>query len=128
MKHVYNFLMQKTLKAFRDAMKGLKTVLKEERNFKIEIFVSVLVVLSSFFLGFETYEVLPLVIVIFMVLTAEIVNTAVEDLCDKIEPNYSSVIGKVKDVMAAYVLLSVIGAIVVGLLVVGAHFHSLLVY
>lgn len=114
--------MQKSLKAFRDAIKGLNTVLREERNFKIEILISFLVVVFAIFFGFDVYEFIPLVIVIFMVLTAEIVNTAVEDLCDKIEPNYSSDIGKIKDVMAAYVLLTVIGAVVIGLLVTFNHF------
>jgi diacylglycerol kinase len=43
-------------------------------------------------------------------------------LCDRVESGHDKVIGKVKDIMAAYVLITVIGAIVVGLLVFYNHF------
>ncbi len=117
--------MKKTLKSFNDALRGLKLVIKEERNFKIEIFVSVLVLVFAWCFNFETFEVIPLVVAIFMVLTAEIVNTAIEDLCNFIEPNHSTAVGKVKDIMAGFVLTTVIGAVVVGSLVVCYHFNGM---
>lgn len=116
--------MKKTFRAFKDAGRGLRTVLKEERNFKIEIIVSFLVILFSLIFQFSINEIILLVIAIFMVLSAEIVNTAVEDICDKIEPNYSSSIGKIKDITASYVLVTGIGAIVIGLLVLTNHFFN----
>ncbi len=105
-----------------DSLRGFKVVLMEERNFKIEIIISLLVLIFVTIFDFSSYEIIPLVIVMFMVITAEVVNTAIEDICNKIEPGYNEVIGKVKDIMAAYVLLTVICSIIVGSIVVFNHF------
>lgn len=114
--------MEKTIKSFLDSVRGLKTVTKEERNFKIEIVFAAVVVFFIFYFQFNITESLFLIVAIIFVLTAEIINTAVEDLCDRVESGHDKVIGKVKDIMAAYVLVTVIGAIVVGLLVFYNHF------
>lgn len=46
----------------------------------------------------------------------EIVNTAIEDICNKIEPNQNPVIGKIKDTMAGYVLVSSVAALIAGII------------
>ena len=71
---------------------------------------------------FSFIETAFCVIAIIIVLCAEIINTAIEDLCNKVEPNQDPVIGKIKDIMATFVLLSVIGAVVLGYLVFRYHF------
>lgn len=114
--------MEKTIKSFRDSLKGLKTVAREERNFKIEIVFACAVLFFIFYFEFTIIESLFLLTAILLVLTAEIINTAVEDLCDRVESNHDKVIGKIKDIMAAYVLVTVIGSIVIGLLVFYNHF------
>jgi diacylglycerol kinase len=115
--------MQKTLKSFHDSLKGLKSVLKEERNFKIEILAAAVVLLVVLYFHFQIYEMIPILICIFLVLSAEIINTVVEDVCDKIEPQHDRIIGKIKDMMAAYVLVTVLGSVVVGVLVFYSHFY-----
>ncbi len=120
--------MQKTLKSFFDALRGLEAVLKEERNFKLEVLASVGVIVFASYFKFDPNEYIPLLIAIFMVLTAEIINTVIEDLCDKIEPNHNSVIKKVKDMMAAYVLVTGVGAIVIGFFVLYSHFYNLIMF
>lgn len=115
-------MIRKTYKSFSDAMFGLKTVLKEETNFKIEIFFATVVLFFMFYFEFSLLESAILLLCVVLVLSSEIVNTAIEDLCNKIEPNENAVIGKIKDVMAAYVLLSVFGSILVGIFVFYHHF------
>ena len=44
-------------------------------------------------------------------------NTVVEDLCDIVEPNQNPLIGKVKDMMAGYVLVSSVVSVIVGLFI-----------
>ena len=53
--------------------------------------------------------------------TAEALNTAFEFLADVASPNYHPLVGKAKDVAAGAVLISAIGAVVIGLLVFGPH-------
>ncbi|MES2409740.1 MAG: diacylglycerol kinase family protein [Patescibacteria group bacterium] len=99
------------------AAKGIKTVLKEEQNFQIEIIIALFTILLGIFLNISNIEMAIIIISIIIVLTAEIVNTAIEDLCDKIEPHHDSIIGKIKDIMAGFVLITSIGTVVVGLII-----------
>lgn len=105
------------LKSFGWAAHGFKTVLKEELNFRVQVAVAVLVIVAGFIRCLSALEWALLVFAIALVLMAEMVNTAVEDICDKVQPNHDAVIGKVKDIMAGYVLLSAVAATVIGVLV-----------
>ena len=112
----------KTLNSFTFALNGLRTTWKEERNFRIEILATIPIVFSIFYFHFSFIESAFCIIAIIIVLSSEIINTAIEDLCNKVEPNHNPMIGKIKDLMAAFVLVSVLGASVVGLLVFYHHF------
>lgn len=111
----------KLIKSFFWAMNGLRTTWREEFNFRIELLVGLLVVCVGFYLGLSTIEWAILVGCITVVLSAELVNTAIEDLCDKVEPQTDPVIGKIKDIMAGFVLVSCVGAALIGLIVLGSH-------
>lgn len=108
-------------RSFSYAWSGLLTVWREERNFRIETFAAALALGSSFLLGFSILETAMVVIAIVLVLSAEIINTAVEDLCNKVEPAEDPHIGKIKDMMAAFVCVSVIGAVALGGLAFGSY-------
>ncbi|MCX6716559.1 MAG: diacylglycerol kinase family protein [Candidatus Taylorbacteria bacterium] len=113
------------VKSFGWAMNGLKTVWKEERNFRLETFAMVLVIALAFIFHFSTFEWVAVLFAIIIVLSGEIVNTAVEDICNKIQPNQDPVIGKIKDIMAGYVFLTSLGSAAVGIIIFFRHFQSL---
>ncbi|MCX6702111.1 MAG: diacylglycerol kinase [Candidatus Zambryskibacteria bacterium] len=115
-------MITKIYHSFLFAWNGLQTTWKEEQNFRIEILVGVVVVFCILFFQFSFIETVLSVIAIAVVLTAEIINTAIEDLCNKVEPQHDFVIGKIKDTMAAFVLISVLGAAIVGFMVFYNHF------
>ena len=114
--------MRKFIKSFKFAKTGLRTVLKEERYFKTGIVVGILTIIGSFIFRLSYFEKAVIILCITIVIAAEIVNTAIEDLCDKIEPNQDPVIGKIKDVSSAFVLVTAIGVTIVGLIIFGNHF------
>ena len=114
--------MNKLITSFGWAMNGLRTVWREELSFRIELVIGLIVVVGAGVLRFSIIEWIVLLGCVGAVLSAEIVNTAVEDLCNKIEPNFDPVIGKIKDTMAGLVLFVVVIAVVVGLLLVAHHF------
>lgn len=99
------------------AANGLKTVWNEEHNFRIETAIAVVVLVASYFLHFSFLQLILLIIAITTVLTAEVVNTVVEDICNKIQPDYDLDIKKIKDAMAAFVLLTAIGAGIIGVII-----------
>ncbi|HEY4509317.1 MAG TPA: diacylglycerol kinase family protein [Candidatus Paceibacterota bacterium] len=115
-------MLKKHISSFRFAWNGLKTVWREEHNFRVEVLVAVIVVFSIFYFGFSFFESALCVLAITLVLCAEIINTVVEDLCDKVQLNPDPIIAKIKDTAGAFVLVSVLGSIVVGLLVFYNHF------
>lgn len=115
-------VMQGIIKSFGWAMNGIYTAWREEVNFRIEITVAFGVIASGLYLGFAKLEWVIIVECIVAVLAAELVNTAVEDLCNKVEPSTDPVIGKVKDIMGGFVFIVVVGAVIVGAMVFSNHF------
>ncbi len=108
--------------SFKFAFNGLQTVWKEERNFRLGVFISIIVVAVIIYFKFSFVESAFCIIAMTMVLSAEIVNTAVEDICNKIEPNQDPMIAKIKDISSSLALVSVIGAFIIAVLVFYNHF------
>jgi diacylglycerol kinase (ATP) len=52
-----------------------------------------------------------------MVMSAEGFNSAIEEIVNFISPDYHKTAGKIKDLAAGAVLISVLGAILAGLLI-----------
>jgi diacylglycerol kinase (ATP) len=101
------------LSSFKYAIKGLKEVIKSERNAKIHLFLAFVAIVSSIILRVGVLEFLFVFLSIVLVIFAEIVNTAIEKTLDLISQENNHAIQITKDMMAAAVLLTAIGAIVV---------------
>ncbi len=103
-------------------MHGVRTVWSEEVNFRIELFVGLVVVVLGFYFKLGLIEWVIVVECITAVLSAEMVNTAIEDLCNKVQPNTDPVIGKIKDTMGGFVFIVALGAAIVGILIFSKYF------
>lgn len=95
-------------------MYGVYTVWQEEVNFRIQAYIGLFVVGAALWFRFSRFEWIVLVFCIGAILSAEMLNTAVEDLCDRVEPAYDPLIGKVKDIMAGFVFIVSCGALITG--------------
>lgn len=111
------FIMIKLIRSFGWAINGLRTTWREEVNFRIEVVIAVIVLCSAYYLNFLMRDLTIIIGCIGAVLSAEILNTAVEDLCNKVEPNVDPVIGKVKDIMGGFVLLVCFMSATVGIVI-----------
>lgn len=109
--------MKTQLKSFKHAIHGIAYCFKTQRNFKIHTLALILVGVLGYLLKCSTSEWLFLILVSFMVLAAELFNTALEFLSDKVEPNYCATIKAVKDLAAGAVLIVSLAALAVGLVV-----------
>ena len=114
--------MNRFIESFTHAFDGLYYVWKEERNFRIQIIIAILMILGMGISDFSYLEIGLVLVAIILVLTAETINTAFEDTLDKIEPNQNAIIGRIKDVAAGVVVLCVFGAIIIGIMVLLSHF------
>ena len=113
--------MTKLIQSFRWAINGLKTVWQEEVNFRIEVAIAIAVVVGGVYLQFSKLEWAFIIISICAVLSAEIVNTVIEDLCNKVEPNTDPIIGKIKDMMGGVVLIVCVTSVIIGVMVFTNH-------
>lgn len=111
------------LQSFRDAFRGLFFVLKNERNARIHLAVSVLVAAGGFVLQISTVEWMVLILTIAMVWITEVYNTTLERLIDLIHPEWGQEAGICKDISAAGVILSALVSIIVGLLIFGPKLY-----
>jgi diacylglycerol kinase len=105
------------MKRFADAFNGIVCSVKSQKNMKIHIAAAIVVIGCGFFFKVSNTEWSILIITIGLVLSAEIFNTAIELLCDFIEPNHDKKIGLVKDAAAGAVLVLSVAAFLVGLII-----------
>jgi diacylglycerol kinase len=103
--------------SFKYAYKGLVYVFKNEQSFRLQLLVSVVVILMMLYFQVSRKEAVLLVIVIMNVLVLEMINTAVEKLVDMLKPRIHFYAKIIKNIMATAVLLASVGAVVIGLIV-----------
>lgn len=104
--------MKKTKNAFLFAIQGLQYAFVHERNFKIEIVLAIAACIAGYALHISNLEWLIVIMNIGFVLSAELVNTAIEKLCDVTTNEINPLIKIIKDVAAAAVLLAAVIALV----------------
>lgn len=115
-------MLAKISKSVGYALNGFKTVWNEELNFRIEIVIALIVLVIAFIYKFSLNQFLFCFVAILFVVSAEIINTVVEDLCNKIQPENDPAIKKIKDMMSSFVLVYVLGAAVIGFFIFGNIF------
>ncbi|MEM0992911.1 MAG: diacylglycerol kinase family protein [Bacteroidota bacterium] len=106
---------RKRVLSFKYAFQGIKILYQTQPNFIIHSVLGSLAILLAILLKLSYFEWLVLIVTITLVLFAEAINSALEFLTDLISPDLHPLAGKAKDVAAAAVLITAIGAVVVGL-------------
>jgi diacylglycerol kinase (ATP) len=107
------------VKSFQYAFEGWWHVLRTQRNAWIHALVSSIVFGLGFWLQISRHEWAILLLTIMVVWMAEFMNTALEALVDLATPDYHPLAKIAKDVAAASVLVGALGAILIGLLILG---------
>lgn len=99
------------------SVKGLWWMLKSERNFQIELLAVLMNWALIVYFKLSLIDTALILGVCFLVLIAETINTAIEKLCDFVEPNHNQKIGLIKDIAAASVWIASLLALIIGALV-----------
>ena len=111
------FSISDRLKSVGHALDGLVLMLRTQHNAWLHLVASAIAVSAGLVLGLTSEAWLALVLAIVIVWVAEALNTAFELLCDVASPDFHPIVKAAKDVAAGAVLLSAIGAAVVGTIV-----------
>ncbi len=109
--------LKKLFNSFKYALCGIKTALKEEQTFRLELLIAILVIAMSFYLNIQTIEKIIISITIFLVLSLELVNSLIERISDIICPSLDKRIKKIKDIGGGIVLFSCFIAAVIGIII-----------
>ncbi|ELK45487.1 UNVERIFIED_CONTAM: diacylglycerol kinase family protein [Halobacillus marinus] len=102
---------------FRYAWHGLVRVINSERNFRIHLSVASIVCIAGAVLSISALEWAVVVGIIALVMTLEMVNSAIERILDHLAPERHPAVGEVKDIAAGAVLVASAGSIVIGLII-----------
>ena len=97
-------------------------MLKSERNFQLEVFALIINLFLIVYFKLNSTDIALILVVCFLVLIAETINTAIEKICDFVEPNFNKKIGLIKDISAGAVILATLLSIIVGVLVYSKYF------
>lgn len=120
-------LIQKRIKSFHFAFAGWAHVLRTQPNMWIHSLVTVVVVALGLWLRLPARDWAILVLTFLAVWIAEFFNTALEAVVDMAMPEPHPLAKVAKDVAAAAVLVGALGAIVIGLLILGPPLWAQLV-
>ncbi|GAP65008.1 diacylglycerol kinase [Mizugakiibacter sediminis] len=87
------------------SLKGLRAAYRVEASFRLELYLCVVLLPLGLWLGHGPVEKVLLVLTPVLVLSAELLNSAVEAVVDKVSPEFHELAGRAKDMGSAAVFL-----------------------
>jgi diacylglycerol kinase len=102
---------------FLNAVSGILVAVKNERHMKFHVFATCLVISLSIYYRISKLESIAVILTISAVITAEMINTAVEAVVDLATEEYNEKAKIAKDVAAGAVLVCAVFSVIIGFLV-----------
>lgn len=99
---------------FRVAIAGIIYAIRTQRNMRVHVTMSVIVLILGVVLQISTSDWLWLGLAITIVISAELMNTAVESVVDLVMPKPHPLAKVAKDTAAGAVLVTAVFAVIVG--------------
>ncbi len=99
------------------AIEGILWAAKTQRHLRWHFMAAVVVLLAAVFYKVSPLEFILLALAIVLVLLTELINTAIEVVVDMLSPEFSLLAQRAKDVAAGAVLVTSVGAAIIGYLV-----------
>lgn len=109
--------IKKLINSFKFAFSGCKLTFQAEQNMKIHTIIALLVLILGVVFEISHVEWMFLVIVIGLVISAEIINTSIENLVDLVTLEHREKARVAKDTSAAFVLILSGVAVIIGLII-----------
>jgi len=116
----------KTLfKSFTYSFEGVFHAIRYNQNMRIHIVAAIVVIIASVIFKVTPFEMGILGIMILLVIMAEMINTAIEEMVDLIVTEHKRQAKIAKDVASGMVLITAIGSVIVGILIFVPHILNL---
>jgi len=114
--------MKAFIRSFYYALNGLRICFLSETNMRVHVLAAGMAVFLGWYFRISELQWIIVLACIAFVWFAELINTAIELLCNVVSPGHHPVIGKVKDLAAGAVLVSAILSASIGLIIFLPHF------
>lgn len=102
---------------FKYAWAGLIVAFKQEINFRIHLFFTIIVLVLGILLQINKLEWLFIILSIALVIITELINSVVERLIDYLKPEKNQQAKEIKDISAGFVLIAAVIAITIGIII-----------
>lgn len=113
------------LESLNCAIEGILWATKSERHIRYHFVAALAVIFLALFFKVSAFEFFLLALAAVMVIFAEMMNTAIETIVDLVTEDYHELAKRAKDVAAGAVLVTSVGAIILGYLVLSGHIFPL---
>jgi diacylglycerol kinase (ATP) len=117
--------LRKWIKSTNFAIEGILHGAKTQRHLRYHFFSAAFVLFLSYLLGVTRIEFVVISLSVMLVITAEMLNSAVEVVVDILSPEYSESARVAKDIAAGAVLISAFGAAVLGYIILFPYLKTL---
>jgi diacylglycerol kinase (ATP) len=107
--------------AANNAIEGILHAARTQRHLKFHLSAAFSVLLCCFIIGLDKYEFAIIALITILVIVAEMFNSALEAAVDLTTQEFKTLARTAKDISAGAVLISAIGALVIGFLILGPH-------
>lgn len=109
--------LKKIMNSFKYAWSGIKSAFNTEKNMKIHVYIMLLVIAFGFIFQINQVEWLVCIICFALVISGELLNTAIEIVVDIAMPNKDDRAKRAKDISAGAVLVLAFSSFVIGLII-----------
>jgi len=111
---------------FRDAFRGVRSGMRGQSSFQVHIFMALAVIAAAAVLRVELWQWCVLLLCIAGVLTAEMINSALEHFAKVVDKDHNPQLGEALDTGSAAVLFASLGAAVVGVIIFASRLIELI--
>ncbi|NLC48525.1 MAG: diacylglycerol kinase family protein [Tenericutes bacterium] len=109
--------IKKFLNSFKYPIKGLKYAYRNEQNLAVDVGIAIVVLVLGFILKINPIEWAILCLTIGLVISCELINTAIEAVVDLVTEDYHPLAKVAKDTSAAAVFIFAIVSVIVGIII-----------
>lgn len=102
---------------FKVAVEGLWDAIRKERHMKIHLAMTTVVLIAGWIFAITKLEWVLLLLTIALVLTAELINTAIERTVDLVTADYHPLAKAAKDIAAGAVMVTAVFAVIIGVII-----------
>lgn len=112
--------------SFHYAVSGFAHCFRHERNFRIHLALGIVALLLALVLKVSFTELAILLLIVALVISSEMINTAVENIIDLVSPEYHPLAKVIKDVFAGAVLFVCVTAVLIGIVIFVPYLYQFL--